>query len=65
MNIKNIVKVAVVGLGLGIAASAYAMTCQQCANQFDTCLMQENGARQCLIEFRQCRSASGQNCQIN
>ena len=65
MKFKNMAKVVFVGLGLSIAASAYAMSCQQCANQFDDCLMQENGARQCLVQFRQCVSASGTNCQMN
>ncbi|PHQ76662.1 MAG: hypothetical protein COB74_01200 [Shewanella sp.] len=65
MKLKNMFKVMLLGLGMGVAASAYAMSCQQCANQFDNCLMEENGARACLIEFRQCRSASNENCQLN
>ncbi|MEZ9200466.1 hypothetical protein [Shewanella sp. 10N.286.54.B9] len=65
MKFNKIAKVVLTGLGLTIAASAYAVTCQQCANRFDDCLMEENGARQCLIEFRRCVSASGTNCQMN
>lgn len=65
MNFAKMVKVLLVGLGLGFAASAYAASCSQCNSRFDECI--DNGSNPpsaCHTSFRACKATAPKPCWL-
>lgn len=52
MNIKKLAKVLLVGMGLGVAASAYAASCAQCVTAMERC--EFTGGQNCANNFQAC-----------
>ncbi|WP_394205794.1 hypothetical protein [Shewanella waksmanii] len=67
MTIGNMFKVALIGLGLGAAVSAYAFnpSCSQCNRAWDTCLSSgEKTPMQCSYEFQSCAQRVPGGCNF-
>lgn len=68
MKFINALKITALGAGIGIAASAWAVTCTQCNYQFDRCLEDGNRPSTCRVQFQNCAAQSeadtGMDCYL-
>lgn len=60
MNVKHMAKVLLIGLGLGVAASAYAATCAQCVREMEVC--EYNNQSNCASKFQACMQNTSGRC---
>lgn len=63
MKFKNMVKIGLLGLGMGVAASAYAASCGECVRDYNRCEM--FGGSNCGVNFMACvQTVPGSHCWL-